>query len=323
MPHSNISAKPTSGTANRSVRSVVFLWVLAVLCVVIIAASVLASVLYAAHQIDGRAVSNEIARANNALSVSSSAGLTAGELGAQYLFDNAHFAAADQVAAPEVAVPVPHRPGQVFAWTPRRIASDVFMEIAPLRLGISGLFVGMVIVILWQMTRLARSLDAARQNATERATRDALTALVNRAGFEARLDDLFARNVPVGLLYLDLDSFKAVNDSYGHSVGDEVLRCIGRRFAGFESEAITIARIGGDEFVAIVARPASRATLEELANDLTATLAEPVPTLGGPIHVGVSIGIAERTTAAESPTALVQAADAALYGAKFSGKLAV
>ena len=176
-----------------------------------------------------------------------------------------------------------------------------------------------MVLVLWQMLRIARTLDEARAVAAERATRDPLTGLANRASFEERLAQLFTREGAAGLLYLDLDDFKAVNDRHGHLIGDIVLAEVARRFSRFSIGSAEMFRIGGDEFAVIVTGARGRLGLEELARDIAASMAEPIGTAAGPISTGVSIGIAERGESS-TPAELIAAADAALYRAKSSGR---
>ncbi|AZM46208.1 histidine kinase [Streptomyces sp. WAC 06738] len=131
----------------------------------------------------------------------------------------------------------------------------------------------------------------------------------------------------VGLAYLDLDGFKAVNDTLGHRVGDRLLAAVARRLVACTAEAgkaekhgITVARLGGDEFAVLVARSAGTEQLGELAQRLLDALQEPFDLAGQRLAVSASIGVVERAASGQTATALMQAADTTLYWAKADGK---
>lgn len=118
------------------------------------------------------------------------------------------------------------------------------------------------------------------------------------------------------LLYLDLDGFKQVNDSFGHGAGDDLLRIVAERLASLAREGDVVARIGGDEFAILRGPPVSRAELAELAADIGLALSEPVRLGATLLQIGASIGIAMGSEYADDHALLVRAADAALYRAK-------
>ncbi|WP_369183109.1 EAL domain-containing protein [Streptomyces sp. Y1] len=166
------------------------------------------------------------------------------------------------------------------------------------------------------------------------AFHDPLTDLPNRALFTQRLRGaLGARGqqneagAGVAVLFLDLDGFKAVNDSAGHQVGDELLVRAARRLQGAVRSGDTVARFGGDEFAALVCGPLGRLQVQELAERLRVALSEPYWIGGAELGVAASIGIAfgtpERGPAADPRAAadeLMRNADLAMYRAKSEGK---
>ncbi|MBP7952196.1 MAG: EAL domain-containing protein, partial [Sphingorhabdus sp.] len=149
---------------------------------------------------------------------------------------------------------------------------------------------------------------------------DALTNLPNRFLFT----DTVARALgsdgkSAGLLYLDLDNFKAINDTLGHSVGDQLLQSVARRLEHCISGAETIARLGGDEFAILV--PAKRVdNISEIADGIIASLSTPFSLNDHDVVVGVSIGIALAPDHAADVESLVRSADLALYAAKSLGR---
>jgi len=154
---------------------------------------------------------------------------------------------------------------------------------------------------------------------TERAVRDPLTGLANRALFEERLRGALSRDArgggATGVLFLDLDGFKDVNDRYGHALGDAVLRAIAERLTGAVRPADTVARIGGDEFVVLV-EGTTEAGLQALVARLSTEVEAPLHVLDRTLDVGVSVGLALAVGGAADPAGLVAQADAGMYADK-------
>jgi diguanylate cyclase (GGDEF)-like protein/PAS domain S-box-containing protein len=163
----------------------------------------------------------------------------------------------------------------------------------------------------------------ARLRAEERMRHDALhdpwTGLANRSLLRDRLEHALARSdregVTTGVVYLDLDNFKQINDVYGHATGDSVLVEVARRLQAAVRPSDTVARLGGDEFVA-VCESVSADTVLALAQRLTEGIAVPILAGGARHELSASIGIALGETTAQ---ALLSEADAAVYRAKAQG----
>ncbi|MCX7148439.1 MAG: diguanylate cyclase [Rhodocyclales bacterium] len=153
---------------------------------------------------------------------------------------------------------------------------------------------------------------------------DTLTGLANRLLFDARLQQSMqlARrsNGQIAVLLVDLDHFKAINDGYGHAIGDEVLRTMADRFRATVREVDTVARLGGDEFAIVLTGLGSGADAERMAQKIVANLGQPMRVLGLPLEVGVSIGIALFSSGDLSPAELMRRADQAMYAAKDAGR---
>ena len=165
---------------------------------------------------------------------------------------------------------------------------------------------------------------AAEDALVRQALHDDLTDLPNRVLLHDRLD--FAlRSISedtsrrVGILFCDLDGFKDVNDAYGHSTGDEVLREVAQRFSRAVDAHDTVARLGGDEFAVVRPDVTDEESLTALAHRLIDTLREPVLSTRGTHHLGVSIGMVTGGANAQTE-ALLAHADAAMYQAKRDGK---
>jgi len=155
------------------------------------------------------------------------------------------------------------------------------------------------------------------------AAHDSLTGLPNRAMFLDRLTEALGAGEPgarVALCFLDLDSFKVINDSLGHAVGDQLLVAVARRLAAQIAPGDLIARLGGDEFVVLVAPARDRHALTELTDRLLAALAAPIPIEGHDLSLSASIGVVEAPASGSTPTDLIRAADITLQQAKSDGK---
>ncbi len=153
----------------------------------------------------------------------------------------------------------------------------------------------------------------------ERAVRDPLTGLANRTLVEERLRRTLARDArsggTTGVLFLDLDGFKAVNDAHGHAVGDAVLRTVAQRLTSCVRPSDTVARLGGDEFV-VLAEGTTKSGLEPLVQRLRQAVREPVPVGTLEVEVGVSVGLAVSTGGEADVAGLLAEADRAMYAAK-------
>ena len=153
---------------------------------------------------------------------------------------------------------------------------------------------------------------------------DELTGLANRRQFDQRLDEELARGAradnAVGLLYLDLDKFKHINDSYGHEAGDQVIINFGKRIQAVLRAGDFLARLSGDEFAAILTNVKSRRDIEFAAERIFAAMAEPIQFKQKTIYVGVSIGAAIVEAGSKSAAEALRHADFALLQAKESGR---
>ncbi|WP_445149999.1 sensor domain-containing protein [Baekduia sp. Peel2402] len=168
---------------------------------------------------------------------------------------------------------------------------------------------------------------AAEEQIAYLAYHDPLTGLPNRALLQEHLDLALARarrqGEAVGLLYLDLDGFKLVNDSLGHPAGDELLCHVTMRLSERRRGMDLLARQGGDEFLLLLAdleRPQAEAHARRVAEDLLKALAEPFSISGAEFHIGASIGISLYPRDAADADELLRHADAAMYAAKAAGR---
>lgn len=186
------------------------------------------------------------------------------------------------------------------------------------------LYLASMTVAAYRFNRMLVATMQAERDSDRLARCDALTGLMNRFGLGFALERAVAATRRDGnefaLLYLDLDGFKSVNDTHGHAAGDRLLRDVAVRLTELAPADAAIARIGGDEFVLLV-RDCDEACATALGDRIVARICEPYD-LGTPrpVRIGGSVGIALVPRHGQEMTAILKAADRALYLAKSAGK---
>lgn len=153
---------------------------------------------------------------------------------------------------------------------------------------------------------------------------DELTALPNRATFRLRLDAQLRRcretSRRAALLYVDLDHFKRVNDTSGHSAGDALLRVVADRLAGCVKDGDVVARLGGDEFAILVHEVVDRDVVRAIAERVVARLADPIQVAGRDHYISASVGVALVPEDGRTIEDLLKHGDIAMYRAKDAGR---
>ena len=196
-------------------------------------------------------------------------------------------------------------------------------------LTVGGLVVLALAVLGVTLAALAATRGGGRASggASPRANglpRDPLTGLPTRQGFRATLSETVGRAAKadhqVGLLIVDLDGIREINDVWGHAIGDEVLEAATARLRAFAEGPGALARIAGDDFALIIERDANPYMLRQLAGKIRASLAAPYEVAGKSVGLGVRIGVALFPVNADSADVLFRAADTALSEAKRSGR---
>jgi diguanylate cyclase (GGDEF)-like protein len=181
-----------------------------------------------------------------------------------------------------------------------------------------------------ELRRTVEELRASEARLAHQAVHDGLTGLANRALFQDRVAHALARVARpphgdgagaqlVGVLFVDLDDFKAVNDTFGHAAGDKLLMGVADRLTHRVRAADTVARLGGDEFAIVVEAADSVEEVRMVAERVSAAFAEPIALEGTEAMVNASIGVATGSAGCTAD-ALLRNADAALYVAKGRGK---
>ncbi|MDO3435079.1 bifunctional diguanylate cyclase/phosphodiesterase [Rhizobium sp. CBN3] len=226
-------------------------------------------------------------------------------------------------AAPEPGLlntPITDMKGGVIGhlvWPSKAPGSAVFRQVYPFVAAAIIILVLFLAGVLLVGAAEARRLRQLAQAAIFEANHDSLSGLLNRHGLLTLLEDLEGSDLLPPRLYLvDLDGFKAVNDAWGHAVGDDLIRIVSNALIACHPEVVAVARLGGDEFALVQVGTAARQEIEET---ILALFAEPFKIDGRTIEVGASIGAAARDADIE-PLELLRRADMALYRAKENGR---
>ena len=174
---------------------------------------------------------------------------------------------------------------------------------------------------------MVHSTLSAHRRMKTMALQDSLTGLANRHQFNLRGNNLFSLAKRSGrhltLLNMDLNDFKLINDTRGHDVGDQVLIHVGEQLRGCFRSSDIVARVGGDEFLALLPDTSVGPKLDTLLNRIRTAIAEPVPHVDPPVQVSVCIGVATCSDTTPTLDDLMKLADDAMYQAKVKEKYGV
>jgi diguanylate cyclase (GGDEF)-like protein len=228
------------------------------------------------------------------------------------------------------ALTVPRPVVHIMETTPLVVDESTSIELAGdllVRAGSQYVFDGFIVTREGRYSAVATGFDLMRALTEQRhselwhlAQHDVLTGLPNRHNFDQRLSDLVAAagqsRTRVGLLFIDLDRFKQINDTFGHRVADVVLGAFGERLRRSVRRRDVVARLSGDEFAVALEDISDGAAAENVASTILAACTAPVTAGGFDVIVSCSIGIAIYPEDAVTPDALVHAADTAAMHAK-------
>jgi diguanylate cyclase (GGDEF)-like protein len=249
------------------------------------------------------------------------------ELRDAYLLGGVRFSWTNDKQDFEAASALTSRQGETVGfliWQPYLPGTAVMHQIGPVFLTVA--VVALCALFIFIIILRKRSLRLIQSEATVRhlAHHDLLTGLPNRASFNDRLDATLIASrgsgEEVAVLYLDLDRFKAVNDTFGHPAGDELLRAFADRLKRLTRENDTVARIGGDEFMILVRQVTSGNPVEGVCQRLIEAARRPFEIAGTQAFVGVSVGAAISPRDGFDRVELMRRADVALYHSKAAGR---
>ena len=214
-------------------------------------------------------------------------------------------------------------PVAVLDWKPSHVARDAFVRSLPMMLALISFFLVLAITLYRRARRLYDSLIASEARAAHQAFHDALTGLANRTLFSRRLGEALSESKRDGRAFalhcIDLDKFKSINDSYGHPVGDDVIRSAAQLLSSECRNSDTLARLGGDEF-AIIQRDVTPESAGSLAERVVGLLSEPFHLSVGSLSIGGSVGVTVVHEQAVDAEECLRQADLALYRAKEAGR---
>lgn len=246
------------------------------------------------------------------------------ELGGAFLINDLHLEVltGQETTPPEGAPLIRDMDGKViawFEWTPPRSGNAVFRQVMPPVAAALGIFCVFALGAAYRTRRLAVQLVASEAKATIAARTDSLTGLMNRNRFTEIIESDEYRKLSaaghLAMIYIDVNGFKAVNDSIGHHGGDELVKALADRLQASLPENTVFARIGGDEFAVAVTGPRIKEVVPGVAAALVHAIDKPFTVHGFEFHVTASAGYAVGETNVR-PEEVLRRADTAMYQAK-------
>ncbi|WP_439496822.1 putative bifunctional diguanylate cyclase/phosphodiesterase [Bosea sp. (in: a-proteobacteria)] len=210
------------------------------------------------------------------------------------------------------------------SWTPERPGDAMIQQFAWALVGVGIIFAAIFVYVIQRLRGAASEIGLRERQIQRLAAHDELSLLPNRRTFDLRLDQELAQlgrtKTGIAVLLLDLDRFKAVNDTYGHTAGDELIRQVADRLAGMMRAGDTVARLGGDEFGIIQTNLQDAAGCAALGERILEALTRPFDLMGIDTIIGCSIGIALAPQDGSDRETLLKLADTALYQSKNEGR---
>jgi len=247
----------------------------------------------------------------------------------EYLLDDLEFKRERTSDDAYAAKPLASSDGRTigyFEWHPFRPGSQVLSAMAPVVGALLAAVLLMIVGFLAIIRRRSFRLWASEAQVRHLAHHDMLTGLMNRTSIYGIIDGLLSRTrrepEPLALLYLDLDRFKEVNDTYGHPAGDELLALVAERLRNVLNDSDHLARLGGDEFLIVRGSAIDLEEVEKLCRQIIEIARRPFEIAGTQVFIGVSIGLSMAPRDGQDRIELMRRADVALYQAKLAGRSA-
>ncbi|MCE7030911.1 diguanylate cyclase domain-containing protein [Jiella avicenniae] len=248
-------------------------------------------------------------------------------LDSDFLIHDARFSWTKSIGSGEASFPLASDGGApvgYLVWTLQQPGTEILDQMAPvLKLAGAGILLVAGCLLSW-IHQTTRRLFDSREQIEYMAHHDALSGLANRFWFQRQLEDMMRDFRRTGqsfaLLFIDLDRFKAINDSLGHHAGDEVIRQVGSRLRALVRKDDVVARLGGDEFAVLRGRVADRVEVEILARVIVKAMRNAFEVDREKVFIGASIGACVTSPDLLTELDLVRRADVALYGVKRAGR---
>ncbi|MEX0851899.1 MAG: EAL domain-containing protein [Bauldia sp.] len=245
-------------------------------------------------------------------------------LGDDYVIDG--LALAEPSVVTDAAIDLTGPDGNTVAaltWSPRQLGSRAHARVSPPALAMLALLGTTLVLLIVIALRGIAKVQRGEAQARFAATHDPLTGLPNRTvlvqALETAIPATRRGRSPVAVVYLDLDGFKEVNDTYGHGAGDHLLRKVSAGFSGLCGKHLLV-RVGGDEFAVVVAQDDAARIAADVGEQLVRYFARPFDVEGHPITIGASVGIAVVDSIGLSVEEVLRRADVAMYLAKHQGR---
>lgn len=209
-------------------------------------------------------------------------------------------------------------------WQSENPGAQILAGVSPMLFFLATTIAGLTGLVLYYTRQNTRRLAESEARAHHAALHDSLTGLANRDFFSSRfreeLGEWHSGRGIIGVIYIDLDHFKDINDTLGHAAGDEVIREAARRLRVLAPDNATLARISGDEFALLLPECADRSYIETVLRRMQDRFAVPMYVAGNHLHVSLSVGAAIAPDDSLSMGELLRKADIALYSAKSGGR---
>ena len=181
------------------------------------------------------------------------------------------------------------------------------------------LLMNLILLIIVLMVIIIIILSKQNRQHAKLIQQDYLTKMPNRLYIVHRLDHLMESGNPFGMIMMDVDHFKNINDTWGHLTGDEILVAVANRLKSFSKQDVIFARIGGDEFMGLVFN-ADKEKMDRICKETITKMKDDIPTSTENIHITISVGAAIYPTDTEKAELIQSYADAALYETKKNGR---
>lgn len=215
------------------------------------------------------------------------------------------------------------KPAGELSWKTAALGTMFLKELLPSILIAAFLLCGATAIVIWYVVRSTRQIQHSDEHSRFLAFHDPLTGLPNRSFFNEELRQRLLQRKNddhwISILYMDLDGFKGVNDSWGHAAGDALLQIIAERLHSCVRPHDLIARLGGDEFAILQSGQGSPDDIEPVCARILNSLGKPIMLNGVLVDVGASIGVAVAPYDGDSADLLMRRADLAMYMAKTEG----